>query len=328
MSASRRTPLVLVAAALVASASPVPVRAFELGDLFRTPEQRAAARLAAGEHEALVENAPDARWEGIGRYARGDAEGAAAAFARALEADGGDAAASGAARDALLYNRATAETRAGRLDTAIALYDELLERDPEHEDARHNRDVARALKALAEQEGRTGESGDEASGERGEGGSENRSDGGEEEAEDDATEGGDESDGREEGAADEAEAGESGSPDESAADGAAAPTGAASGGDGSSDDGPPAGAIDEAEAAEARAAAEAALAAERERAGEDGDAEALGAAGDARTPSEREQATEQWLRRIADDPAGLLRRRLERSHRGDYPEVGDGEEPW
>ena len=44
--------------------------------------------------------------------------------------------------------------------------------------------------------------------------------------------------------------------------------------------------------------------------------------------SEGEQATEQLLRRIPDDPAGLLRRKLEQSHRSEYPEVRDAREPW
>jgi Ca-activated chloride channel family protein len=44
--------------------------------------------------------------------------------------------------------------------------------------------------------------------------------------------------------------------------------------------------------------------------------------------TESEQATEQLLRRIPDDPAGLLRRKLEQSHRSEYPEVRDADEPW
>ena len=44
--------------------------------------------------------------------------------------------------------------------------------------------------------------------------------------------------------------------------------------------------------------------------------------------TESEQATEQWLRRIPDDPAGLLRRKLEQSHRIEYPEVRNAQEPW
>ncbi len=44
--------------------------------------------------------------------------------------------------------------------------------------------------------------------------------------------------------------------------------------------------------------------------------------------SEDQQATEQWLRNIPDDPSGLLRRKLIQSHRSKYPNVGDGGQPW
>jgi len=37
--------------------------------------------------------------------------------------------------------------------------------------------------------------------------------------------------------------------------------------------------------------------------------------------TEREQATEQWLRQIPDDPDGLLRRKLLQNHRSEYPNV-------
>ena len=288
--------------------------AVELGALFSTPAQRAADRFEAGEYEALVEEAPDPGWEGIGRYATGDAAGAADAFARALASDGSEPALTSAERETLLYNRAVAETRAGRLDAAIAGFDELLARDPEHADARHNRDVARALREL--EESRSSEDGEsrDAEGEEGQEGQEGQ-----------------------EGRGDDNAAGRPGESDGSSG----------TGGEDREDRGEPDGRGDagdddrEGEAgddtAEARAAAEAALEAERRRAeqaaarlGENGTEEAAAAPdGESiRTPSEREQATEQWLRRIDDDPSGLLRRRLERSHREDYPEIGDGDEPW
>ncbi len=44
--------------------------------------------------------------------------------------------------------------------------------------------------------------------------------------------------------------------------------------------------------------------------------------------SEDQQATEQWLRRIPDDPAGLLRRKLIQTHRNLYPEIKSGSQAW
>ena len=44
--------------------------------------------------------------------------------------------------------------------------------------------------------------------------------------------------------------------------------------------------------------------------------------------NEQQQATEQWLRQIPDDPSGLLRRKLERSHLNEYPGVTSSKQPW
>jgi Ca-activated chloride channel family protein len=44
--------------------------------------------------------------------------------------------------------------------------------------------------------------------------------------------------------------------------------------------------------------------------------------------NEEQQATEQWLRQIPDDPSGLLRRKLLQSHRTRYPQVNNGVQAW
>jgi len=311
-------------------------RAYDLGSLFRTPQQQAAAKLESGEHEALIEDAPDARWEGLARYRGGDADGAAAAFTRALEAqDENETGQSDAARNDLLFARATAETRAGRPAQALPLYDEILGNDPAHEDALHNREIAEALLALEQEHEQdqpdgnaSDESGDGEDSEEGQGSpsdDENAGDGSNEGDPDasDKSSSGDETD-----QADDAEAAGDSSDESSDASGDAA--GSSTTGR-ESDDGPGADPAvpDESEQQAARDA----LAAEAAAAGDTREDVASPAAsareGEAmRTPTEREQATEQWLRQISDDPAGLLRRRLEQNHRVDYPEVRESDEPW
>lgn len=334
--------------------------AFDLGALFRTPAQQAAARLEAGEHEELIESAPDARWEGFARYRGGDAEGAAGAFARALEAH--DQAAQGqgardrhaAVRNDLLFEQATAETRAGRAAQALPLYDEILEADPAHADALHNRKIAEALLAM-DQQASEGQSGGDAADESGDGedagqGEENADDASGGESADDADDGAEASAGSsasdEDSAEDSAESGDAegdegregeaaGTSDRSSDDNGAAEDSEGTEGDGEAgqDAEPELPDASEQEAAREALAAEAeARSAEQGDDDPDGDdASAMvpdGADAAPRTPSEREQATEQWLRQIADDPAGLLRRRLEQSHRIDYPEVRESDEPW
>jgi len=311
-------------------------RAFDLGSLFRSPQQQAAAKLESGEHEALIEDAPDARWEGLARYRGGDADGAAAAFTRALEAqDENKTGQSDAARNDLLFARATAETRAGRPAQALPLYDEILGNDPAHEDALHNREIAEALLAL-EQEHEQKQPGGNASDESGEGenpeegpdspsddeNSDGRSDEGDPDASDESNPG-DETD-----QADAAEAAGDSSDESSDAAGDAAGSSATGK---ESEDGPGADPAvpDESEQQAARDALAAEAAAAGDTREEDASQAASAREGEAmRTPSEREQATEQWLRQISDDPAGLLRRRLEQNHRVDYPEVRESDEPW
>ena len=45
-------------------------------------------------------------------------------------------------------------------------------------------------------------------------------------------------------------------------------------------------------------------------------------------PDEEEQATEQWLRRIPDDPAGLLRRKFLYQYKQRQTEQAPGEKTW
>ena len=328
----------------------VPAYADGIGEWFRTAEQRAAARWAEGDHEALAAEAPDARWEALGRYGAGDHDGAADAFARAL-ASGDERLAS--ERDALRFGQATAATRAGRLDEALSLYDELLAADPDDADARHNRDIARALQALEEREPPPrGADPDASSAESSDEGGED-AEGGEGEKAGQAGEG--QQDGDREGErSEDRQAGSGGeerreADDPSSADAAAGErreTGnelarepgtsgrdAASSGDADTDSleqaARAAQEAREALAAEAQRQAEEGAVEERARdePGEDGN-EDDAVARERKAPSEGEQATEQWLRRIPDDPAGLLRARLLQTHRDDYPEVGDGDEPW
>ena len=56
--------------------------------------------------------------------------------------------------------------------------------------------------------------------------------------------------------------------------------------------------------------------------------EEAGAMSAAEGPDETQQATEQWLRRIPDDPGGLLRRKFLYQHRQRGREAEPGAERW
>lgn len=317
--------------------------AFEFRDLWQTPEQRAARQLEDGELETLIENAPDERWRGVGHYRAEDFKAAAEAFAADVPANdqtgieasdevqiddsSGSPELSARVLDDM-YNQATALTRAGEFDEAIRLLDQVIEQQPDVLDAQQNRSVAAALKALEEQEQQPQEGGEGESGEQGEG-----ENGG------DSDEKGDSAAGDQQ--RNDSEASE---PSESASDSDPSSEPQSSSSNSGSDQSPQANdpgntqesddlnsdqIDDEAmqEAADALAAEDGSES-EADNASEDEQALTLSGDDSDEPLSESDQATEQWLRRIPDDPAGLLRRKLEQSHRNDFPEVRDAQRAW
>jgi Ca-activated chloride channel homolog len=174
------------------------------------------------------------------------------------------------------YNRGNALAKAGQLPAAIAAYDRALELDPANEDARYNRDlVEEFLRNNPEQQQQPQ---DQGQGEQSqEGNSEGESQSGEQQ---DGSESGDEQ-------SDQGEQGESG--DSQAADGA------------------------QEQPEEPNAESQPDDGAEQNaNAGEEADEEATADAGGPEEVEQwaSEQAAEQWLRRVPQDPGGLLRRKF------------------
>jgi Ca-activated chloride channel homolog len=174
------------------------------------------------------------------------------------------------------YNRGNALAKAGQLPAAIAAYDRALELDPANEDARYNRDlVAEFLRNNPEQQQQPQ---DQGQGEQSqEGNSEGESQSGEQQ---DGSESGDEQ-------SDQGEQGESG--DSQAADGAQEQPEEPNAESQPEDD-----------------------AQQNANAGEEADEEATANAGGPEEVEQwaSEQAAEQWLRRVPQDPGGLLRRKF------------------
>jgi Ca-activated chloride channel family protein len=103
-------------------------------DLWLRPDQQAALDLAAGRAAEAAERFSDPAWQAAARYQAGDYDGALASLA-------------GLADSEAAYNRGNVLARVGRLREALAAYDRALELDPGHADAAHNRSlVERALK--------------------------------------------------------------------------------------------------------------------------------------------------------------------------------------
>jgi Ca-activated chloride channel family protein len=245
-------------------------------DLWQTPDQQAQALLEEGAAAEAVERFEDPEWRAVAQYRAEDYAASAAAFAEREDARS-------------LYNLGNAMARQGEFASAIDAYEQVLEIDPDHEDAAFNRDLLEQLQEQQEQQENEGEQ-QESSEQQGEG----------EQSESD-------SQSQEQSAASDSESNsESQEGDASQQDQ-----------EGSDDD-------LEALQEELQRAAEQAAAQEQQMAQQQLTPEELEAL---RREQEQQQAMEQWLRRIPNDPGGLLRRKF----RYQYQKTGkdqDGNNTW
>jgi len=131
---------------------PVPrAEAFEWADLWLRPDQRGQQAFEAEQHARAAELFSDPNWVGAALYRAGD-YAASAAQLEALDTPEAH------------YNRGNALARAGEIATAIQAYERALELDPEHEDARHNRDLLLAqTPPESQQDAQNGDSGEDES---------------------------------------------------------------------------------------------------------------------------------------------------------------------
>jgi Ca-activated chloride channel homolog len=116
---------------------PSTANAFEFDDLWQTPDQQAAA-LMRESPQAAAEKFEDPMWKAAAQYRAGDFAGAAESYGQFDTADAH-------------YNKGNALAQAGKLDEAIASYDAALEKDPSHADAQKNKKILEDLKKSQEQ---------------------------------------------------------------------------------------------------------------------------------------------------------------------------------
>ena len=212
------------------------VEAFEWRDLWLRSDQQAKRILEQGDAKKAAELFEDPAWKGAAEYRAGDFD-AANAILETLEN----------VEDK--YNRGNALARLGRYEEAIAEYEKVLEEQPEHEDALHNKELLEEeLKKQQEQQEQKEQS------EEGEQGNESQDKQEQEQQEQEQEQQQSDEQEQQEQEQRESEGEEEKEPEEQQG---------------------------EQEMNEAEA-----------------------------TPDEEQQATEQWLRRIPDDPAGLLRRKF------------------
>jgi Ca-activated chloride channel family protein len=231
---------------------PVPARAVTWDDLWARPDQQAARALEDGDPARAAGVTRDPLWKGAALYRDRQYEEAVDALAESDET-------------MAHYNRGNALARAGRLRAALNAYDAVLQMDPQHRDALHNRTlVARLMEQIRQ---RSRQHKDSTSGGQGREGGNDRQQGS---ANDDRRD-----------AMDQSEDASGGRDDSGTRD------------------------------RDAQATSEVPAAIEQPP-----------------LTAEEQQAMAQWLRRIPDDPGGLLRRKFQLEYSKRRPERPQGTDAW
>ncbi|HEY0179687.1 MAG TPA: tetratricopeptide repeat protein [Dokdonella sp.] len=330
----RRGWLLALAAAVVLAAPPH-ARAASLADLWRRPDQQAAAALADGDAKQAARVARSPEWRASAAYRAGDFAAAAAAYA---QANGADAA----------YNRGNALAKLGRYEDALAAYDEALKLAPDMADAQANRQAVEAFLKQQQkppssddssQSGRSPKSPDDASDSR-KSDADARNDASSKSPSDaqSGQSGQSDSPRPDPAQSDSAQAGDAPQPDaherrEQGQDGADPKQdrdAGASGGDADRQRGdkPAADAAAQKPDAEQQQALsqqiDKALAAPTPQGGASDAKPQAGVAADDAATSEKKQALEHWLQRVPDDPGGLLRRKFQLEYQRRQQRGGDG----
>lgn len=115
------------------------------GSLWLTPDQQGQRLLEAGDAAAAARAYTDPRRKAYAKLRAGDYAAAARGFGAFEDSDG-------------QYNRGNALVGAGDLQGALQAYNEALARNPDNRDARHNRDlVEQALKQQEQQKKQQGQ---------------------------------------------------------------------------------------------------------------------------------------------------------------------------
>lgn len=136
--AFRRGVLVVFLCALLPT-MPKPAYANWWDDLWQRPDQQGMKSFNAKEFGEASEQFEDPMWKGSAAYRNGDFESAATHFSQINNAEG-------------LYNKGNALAKSNKLDEAIAAYKEALKQQPTHEDAAKNKALLEQMKQQQEQQ--------------------------------------------------------------------------------------------------------------------------------------------------------------------------------
>lgn len=135
----RRGLIAVVVAGILLPLTAPPAQASWWDDLWKTRDQQGMDRFNQDDYAAAADAFNDPLWQGSAHYRNGDFEAALQSFS---QSDSTDA----------LYNKGNALAQLGELDEAIAAYEEVLQRAPDHEDARANKELLEQQKQQQQQQ--------------------------------------------------------------------------------------------------------------------------------------------------------------------------------
>ena len=287
---------------------PPPVEALEWADLWKTPDQQAQQALQSGDAKSAAERFVDPGWKAAAEYKAGQYDEAA----KRLEAIDTPLA---------QYNRGNALAQQGQLEAALQAYDRALQLNPGHEDAQYNRKLVEdALKKQQEQPQKQDQSESSKDGEQGQ---QSKQDQQKQDGQKKPSESQDQKPEQSQSEQDKDQAGDKADEEKSAGENneskdPAQPSESQSGADEEDPKKQPSESAGEETPAEQDHAKQDAPAEQAQSDAQEGKdpRDKSGSAAQAPEPqSESDQAEAQWLRRIPDDPGGLLKRKFNYQYR-------------
>ena len=129
-------PLLFVSALVTYSPNSM---AFEWDDLWQTDNQKGEALLEAGHPEQAANTFSDPDWQAASQYKAQNFEAAEQLYSQQEDADS-------------LYNLGNSLARQQKLDDAISAYEKALAMNPEMDDAKHNLDLVKKVKKQQQQQ--------------------------------------------------------------------------------------------------------------------------------------------------------------------------------
>lgn len=121
-----------------------PARADWWQDMWKTTDQQAMQAYNQNQYEQAANTFNDPLWQGTSHYKNEDYQAALASFSQVKASDENYINAT--------YNTANALAQLGEIDQALAAYDKVLEQQPEHEEALANKTLLEKLKQQQEQQ--------------------------------------------------------------------------------------------------------------------------------------------------------------------------------